>query len=139
MERTGMLDLLSRLDGVRENSSSHGQARCPAHDDKQASMSWRDTGDRWLLYCFAGCTAMDICDSLDVRLNELFHDNKQQPKWRQERQRANPRDILELVTQEATVLYLLALDLQRDGGLNESSMSRLELAASRMQAAKAAC
>ena len=33
---------------------------CPAHEDKQPSLSWRLAGDTVLLHCFAGCTFDEI-------------------------------------------------------------------------------
>lgn len=33
-----------------------GMVRCPAHEDRGPSLSWRWDGDRALVKCFAGCT-----------------------------------------------------------------------------------
>lgn len=38
----------------------HGMVRCPAHEDRSASLSWRLTGDKALVKCFAGCTFGEI-------------------------------------------------------------------------------
>ena len=51
-------DLLDRL-GC-DPSQDHGVCRCPAHEDRSASLSWRWTGERALLHCFAGCTFDEI-------------------------------------------------------------------------------
>ncbi len=37
--------LLSLLDGVRETGPGKYQARCPAHDDRSASLAIKDCGD----------------------------------------------------------------------------------------------
>ncbi len=37
-----------------------GIVRCPAHEDRSPSLSWRVTGDRLLLRCFAGCSWDEI-------------------------------------------------------------------------------
>jgi putative DNA primase/helicase len=42
-------------------------ARCPAHDDRRASLSLRDGEKRLLAYCFAGCSWPRIRDALRVR------------------------------------------------------------------------
>jgi hypothetical protein len=40
----------------------HGVTRCPSHEDKVPSLSWRLTEDhRALLHCFAGCSFDEIC------------------------------------------------------------------------------
>ena len=53
-------DLLARLDSVR--SSGRGwTAKCPAHQDRTASLSITAGDDgRVLLHCFAGCSAADV-------------------------------------------------------------------------------
>ena len=38
----------------------HGVIRCPAHEDRAASRSWRWDGSKALLHCFAGCTFDEI-------------------------------------------------------------------------------
>lgn len=47
--------------------------RCPAHDDKVASLSI-STGSTGaaLLKCHAGCNAKSICDSIGIRMNDLW-------------------------------------------------------------------
>ena len=64
--------ILSRLENVRRTPRGW-VALCPAHADKFASLSIRDTGDRVLFHCFAGCTYREICDALDIGLLQLDH------------------------------------------------------------------
>jgi hypothetical protein len=48
--------VLAMLEGVRQCASGY-VARCPAHDDRTASLSIREgEGGRVLLHCFAGCS-----------------------------------------------------------------------------------
>lgn len=48
-------------------------ARCPAHDDKHASLSITESSNSTiLLYCFAGCTIREICNSLQIKVKDLF-------------------------------------------------------------------
>ena len=49
----GDVDVAQRL-GI--GFSGHGMIRCPGHDDRRASLSWRWRDGRLLLYCFAGCS-----------------------------------------------------------------------------------
>lgn len=67
-------DILSRLQGVK---GGHGQwtARCPAHDDKQNSLSVGEGEDgRVLLRCHAGCDVDRITAALGVTRSDLFPD-----------------------------------------------------------------
>jgi hypothetical protein len=49
--------------------------RCPAHEDRTASLSLREGDDgRALLYCHAGCDVGDVCAALGLNLSDLFSD-----------------------------------------------------------------
>lgn len=54
-------DVLSQLHGVRPSGADKWTALCPAHPDKNPSLSIKRDGDRILLHCFAGCSFVDIC------------------------------------------------------------------------------
>lgn len=72
-------DLLSRLHGVKSTASGWA-ARCPAHEDCNASLSVAEGRDgRILLNCFAGCSFDAICTALGVHKRELFQDDHPQP------------------------------------------------------------
>jgi hypothetical protein len=48
-------------------------ARCPAHDDRKASLSIRETQDGTvLLKCFAGCDASAVLSAVGLALRDLF-------------------------------------------------------------------
>jgi putative DNA primase/helicase len=49
--------------------------RCPAHDDKTASLSISEGRDGLLLKCHAGCTFDAITAALGVKTAELFYNN----------------------------------------------------------------
>jgi len=66
-------NILARLHGVRKTGENQWQARCPAHDDKHASLSVSTGADgRVLLHCHAGCGAMQVCGAMGVRIGALF-------------------------------------------------------------------
>ena len=70
-------EILSRLHGVK---GGHGQwtARCPAHDDRQNSLSVGEGKDgRVLLRCHAGCDVDRIAAALGVTKSDLFPDKPQ--------------------------------------------------------------
>jgi putative DNA primase/helicase len=59
-------------------SDAHGSdasfsARCPAHDDRQPSLSVAEGGDgRVIVYCHAGCELESICHSVGWEQSDLF-------------------------------------------------------------------
>lgn len=57
-------ETLARLDGVRL-CAGYYLARCPAHDDQNASLSIRES-DKLLMKCFAGCDYAAIAAALDA-------------------------------------------------------------------------
>lgn len=70
-------EILSRLQGVK---GGHGQwtARCPAHDDRQNSLSVGEGEDgRVLLRCHAGCDVDRIAAALSITKSDLFPDKPQ--------------------------------------------------------------
>lgn len=68
-------DLLESRSG-RTKTHPNGvgfQAHCPAHEDRNASLSV-DPGDKGIvLKCFSGCTVDDICGRLGLKPDTLFY------------------------------------------------------------------
>jgi len=51
-------------------------AYCPAHDDKNASLSILLSDNKLLLYCHAGCKVEDILKAADLAFSDLFTGDK---------------------------------------------------------------
>ena len=67
-----MQTVIERLDQVKQTPNGH-EARCPAHDDRHASLSVsRGCDGRVLLHCHAGCSPIKVCQALGLRLGDLF-------------------------------------------------------------------
>ena len=67
-------EILSRLGGVRPSGQGY-TALCPAHDDREPSLSVSEGDDgRILLKCFAGCTVEQIVAALGLTMADLFAD-----------------------------------------------------------------
>ena len=64
--------LLERLNAVRPNGANRWVARCPGHTDKTSSLSIRDTDDRVLIYCFAGCATSAVLAAVGLEIQDLF-------------------------------------------------------------------
>ncbi|REJ77958.1 MAG: hypothetical protein DWQ47_16515 [Acidobacteria bacterium] len=98
------------LNGVIE-SGSWTKANCPAHDDQEISLSFREFSWGIAVKCASGCTTVDICVALKLDSNRLF---KQGP---------NPFaqfdpvfSVKDFVTQEAPEYEFLVEDLLPSGG-----------------------
>ena len=64
--------LLARLDGVTPAGPDQWMALCPAHDDRSPSLSVRDTEDRLLINCFAGCRPEAVVAAIGLTMADLF-------------------------------------------------------------------
>jgi len=65
--------VVSRLKGVKRQSSGDWIARCPAHEDHTPSLSiTAGTDGRALVKCHAGCTTEQIVDAVGLTLTDLF-------------------------------------------------------------------
>jgi replicative DNA helicase len=75
------LDLvIGRLERINLTAKQTGtcqwEAQCPAHDDRNASLSVGVGDDeRVLLHCHTGCSSADVWAALDIEPRELFVEN----------------------------------------------------------------
>ena len=68
-------ELLGRLKGVRKVRTGEWTARCPAHDDRNPSLSVSEGEKRLLLHCHAGCEQGAVVGALGIEFRHLFHEN----------------------------------------------------------------
>lgn len=52
--------------------SGRVQAKCPCHDDKNASLTISHKGDKTFLYCHAGCETNEILECVGLKMSDLF-------------------------------------------------------------------
>jgi len=64
--------LLSRLSGVKQIDPDRWVARCPAHQDKKASLSIKLDSDRILVHCHAGCSPEAVVSAVGLTMADLF-------------------------------------------------------------------
>ncbi len=69
-----LLDAIRDATGCEPKRNGRGwKARCPAHDDRQPSLSIAEGGDgRVLLRCHAGCPVEDIVSALRLEMRDLM-------------------------------------------------------------------
>lgn len=64
-------EFVGKLEGVRRHGSQY-QARCPAHEDRVASLSIREgLSQPIVLRCFAGCEVADVLGALGLQMADL--------------------------------------------------------------------
>lgn len=81
-------NLLSLFPGPHIKVNEGYNVRCPAHDDKNPSLSVSLKDNKILLHCFAGCSTESILDALGLTEADLFLDggtNHRQDKPEQTR------------------------------------------------------
>ncbi len=126
--------LLDRLDKVRRTGSGRYVARCPAHGDRNPSLTIRLLDDgRTLIHCFGGCDVAAVLAAIGMELSDLFP-SKPEAFTKNERRPFHAADILRAVAFESTIVLLAANDV-RNGFLRDADHERLSVAVGRIQAA----
>ncbi len=69
----GYINVVAALEERELQTTTPSAYRCPAHEDRQASLSVRE-GDNGtaLLYCHAGCVTADVVAALDLTMSDLW-------------------------------------------------------------------
>lgn len=133
--------LLGRLAQVKVAGPGRWYARCPAHEDRSPSLSVRDTGERVLLHCWAGCAADDVIAAVGLSWRDLYPE-----PWHCARVRPNEaaasqaRRILAETAPleiERTVLLIAAADLEAGRPLSAEDRARVQVAVERIDAEEA--
>lgn len=75
-----VLSALEAKDLRPKPSGSGFEARCPAHEDRKASLSVSEGEDgKVLVKCFAGCETPDVVAALGLRMSDLFPEEPKAP------------------------------------------------------------
>lgn len=131
--------LLSRLDKVKQTGQGRYSACCPAHEDRSPSLSVRELDDgRLLLHCFTGCDVHSVLSAVNLSMADLFPDSERMAHAKPVRHPFPAADVLRAVAFEALVVMMAASSLLSGEPFTAIDRERLELAASRIQAALAA-
>jgi hypothetical protein len=67
-------NILSRLEGVTKTANGW-KARCPAHDDRHASLSITFASGKILLHDHAGCACESIVSAIGLTMGDLYLDS----------------------------------------------------------------
>lgn len=71
-----MRDFLSRLHKVHgPNDSGEYMCKCPAHDDRTASLCIKEGDGKILVCCQAGCSTSSVVQAMGLKMADLFNDD----------------------------------------------------------------
>jgi hypothetical protein len=136
--------VLSRLDKVRPYGKGY-TARCPAHEDRTASLSIAVGNDGCLLiHDFAGCSVRDVLAAIGLTISDLFPRRlaDASPEARKESRmlalRSQVCAAANVLDHEAGLVLVAAGDTARGRTLADADHARLALACERIRAAKVA-
>lgn len=130
--------LLSRLGGVRRAGALKWTARCPAHEDRNPSLSIREVEGRVLVHCFGGCEVHDVLAAVGLTLGDLFEKplSHRRGAARDHRHQHAASDALRLLAHEGMVVAIAARAVLEGMPLDERDRDRLALALDRIQSAR---
>ena len=129
--------LLSVLKDVRQRGADQYMAKCPAHQDRTASMSVKETDDgRILIHCFAGCGTDAILGAIGLEMTDLMPERVSHYAP-QVRPRVGAADILRALERELTVVAVVASDIETKREVSPEDWQRFTEAAAALIAARA--
>lgn len=135
---SGIERLLARLQSARPRGRGQWMAICPAHDDRNPSLSIRETADgRVLIHCFAGCSPCEILQAIDLSAVDLVRHNQERHWWPSVLgyPKRNLKDLIPCVALEARIVLLAGEALADGEVLTEKDLDRLRRAVLLIEAA----
>jgi len=105
------VNLLNALQKVKKTKEGQWMACCPAHEDKNESLSIKELPDgRILIHCFAECAASEVLSSVGLGYEDLFPDRESR---NQTRQKISWSEAYKILSMEGLVLFHVAKAIQR--------------------------
>lgn len=126
--------LLNALVKVKQTNQSTWIACCPAHDDKNPSLSIRQVDDgRILIHCFAGCSAFEILDSIGLSFADVHPKSNLGSTFKPLRKIFDTHTALQLLQFESSLVLEYARTINRDERTTDQDFNRLFKAVERIQ------
>jgi len=125
--------ILYRLNKVKKTSKDNEYlALCPAHEDKNPSLSVGELPDgRILINCFAGCEAAHVLNAIGLDLSELYP--KKLGVFKSVIKPFSSTHGIMLIGYESTIILACAGFLREGKELSEANFARLVEAVTRIQ------
>ena len=131
--------LLSNLQKVKRTSNNSWMACCSAHEDRSPSLSIKDTGDgRLILKCFAGCETIDVLGAIGMDWDDVMPPKQpveRIPTVKPLKQTIYATDALRVIKNEAMIITMAAMDINKGRVITDAELSRIKLAMERIQTA----
>lgn len=123
-----LADILPHLNGV-EKRSNKLWAICPAHPDKNPSLSIKEEDDRVLMHCF-GCQAngIEVMKALRLSPSLLFRDP---------RKNEIPRAVMEKAEEDLFFIEIFENEKRKGSRITYNDLKRYRLAKERVKLLKA--
>lgn len=123
-----LADILPHLNGV-EKRANKLWAICPAHPDKNPSLSIKEEDDRVLMHCF-GCQAngIEVMKALRLSPSLLFRDP---------RKNEIPRAVMEKAEEDLFFIEIFENEKRKGSRITYNDLKRYRLAKERVKLLKA--
>lgn len=132
--------LISRLSKVKTCGKDRWLACCPAHEDKDPSLSVRELNDGTVLIkCFAGCSAADIVGAIGLELRDLFVGQPHDRKAGRPNHYHASRMAMQMLHKECLIVAIAAGNIAQGVTLTPEDLERVQDAAERVRSAIEAC
>lgn len=129
--------LLANCKKARATGRGTWVACCPAHEDKNPSMTVRELADGMvLIHCFAGCSVESILGACGLEFDDLFPDKLERDFTPAQKRRYPAADVLLMVEHELAVMAIVAGDLAEGRALSEVDAERMRVARKRIEEAR---
>lgn len=129
-------DFLSRLQKVRKAGPGRWVACCPAHEDKNPSLTVRELEDgRILIHCFPGCGVDEVVGAVGLTVSDLFPE-KPIENARPLRKPFPAEDVIAAMELEVQIVVLCAADIAEGKTLSDVDLARLIVAKKRLEEAR---
>lgn len=69
-------EFAARIEGARQGQDGQWSGRCPAHDDRHASLGFRQGEKGIVARCMVGCSIAEIAGALRLEVSQLFDPEK---------------------------------------------------------------
>lgn len=127
---------LSRLGKFQAYGRNSWRCRCPAHDDRNPSLSVKVEDDGRILFrCRAGCAQNEVIDALGLTFSDLFPERLTNDRLPPVRHPFPAHLVLACLEYQGLVIVQLSNVVRSGQPLSESEHARLVEAVSHFQTA----
>lgn len=132
--------ILDRLEGVKSTGHNRYLARCPAHDDRDPSLSLREMDDgRILIHDFGGCHADDVLVAIGLDWADIMPPSGHHllppaaiPQNVRRAESRKDRSERKALASAAMIVTLAAFDIHEGRQLSDDNLRQLQDARSKL-------